>query len=63
MRFIVYKCDRCKKDCKPTWKSREDRNLKLIDFENEEYDLCPTCQNELESWWDIGAEDTEGKGE
>jgi DNA-directed RNA polymerase subunit RPC12/RpoP len=52
MRKVIYQCDRCEKQFKYDYKERDNRNLVLVDYNDESYDICPRCQKELEKWWD-----------
>lgn len=45
----AYKCDRCH----VLFETSEPLdNLKLCNNDFKKYDLCPTCTNDLKSWWD-----------
>lgn len=32
----------------------DNRNLKLMDYEEDQYDICPECYKDLERWFDKG---------
>lgn len=52
MRKVVIYCDRCRKAFTPQPKEIDNRNLKLMDFEEDQYDICPECYKDLERWFD-----------
>ena len=54
MRKVIYCCDRCKKEYKYSKMEEENRNLKLLDFQEDNYDICPDCYVDLERWFDEG---------
>ena len=54
MRTVTIYCDRCRKAYKPDSKEQNNRNLKLMDYEEDEYDICPECYKDLERWFDKG---------
>ena len=45
-------CDRCSTIYKTDFKEKENRNVRLVDYEDSEYDLCTKCQKSLEKWFD-----------
>lgn len=53
-RRVIITCDRCGKQFTP--ERVEDRNLKLTDYEEDLYDICPKCQKSLEKWFDDSQE-------
>lgn len=51
IKVTIY-CDRCGKAFKAQAKEIDNRNLKLMDFEEDQYDICPECYKSLERWFD-----------
>lgn len=54
MRRVIMYCDRCGNVFKPDSKEMDNRNLKLMDYEENQYDICPECYKDLERWFDKG---------
>lgn len=54
MRTVTIYCDRCKIAFKPQPKEIDNRNLKLMNYEEDQYDICPECYKDLERWFDKG---------
>jgi len=53
MKKTIVHCDRCKKEFSGRFTATyHDRNLKLLDYENDEYDICPECFESLQKWFD-----------
>ena len=52
MRKVTIYCDRCGKAFEPQAKEIANRNLKLMDYEEDHYDICPKCYKSLEKWFD-----------
>ena len=59
MRKTIIVCDRCKKTFSLTYNERNNRNLKLVDYEDSEYDICPECFESLNEWFDSGESEEE----
>ena len=56
MRMVNYVCDRCGKVYKYDQKENDRRNLKLMDYEEDRYDICPECYKSLNRWFDKGSD-------
>lgn len=56
MRKVTIYCDRCRKAFTPCPREKDNRNLKLMDYEEDEYDICPECCKSLERWFDKGGD-------
>lgn len=54
MRRVTVFCDRCGKAFDSQSKEIDERNLKLVDYEGDTYDICPLCQERLQKWFDEG---------
>lgn len=54
MRRVTIYCDRCGKAFTAHPQEMDNRNLKLMDYEEDQYDICPECYKDLERWFDKG---------
>lgn len=55
--ITVTVCDRCGKECDLS--NDEPKNLNLIDYDKNLYDLCPECFKSLERWFDNKVEEAQ----